>query len=1158
MIQLKAGDRVGGYTILELLGQGGMATVYRARQSAIDREVALKVLAVETGREEFARRFERESKLVSALNHPNIVKVFDYGEHNETIYLAMELLNGGDLFGLIRDSAPLAPERIAGLLTQIATALTYAHGQGVVHRDLKPHNIMLNARGEAVITDFGIAKALHETSTLTQAGMVVGTPPYMPPEQWRGETVDSRSDVYALGAILFEMLTGQMAFHADSALALLHLHIYQPPPSVSRLRPDTPSRVDWIVQKALAKHQDNRFESATALAAAFRAVLQDTPSWGRADAPAAIVAAFSQQATTLASDRTPDRAQRAIENTIPTLVEISPAQAAEQAKRALAALEADSKAGGIHVATRLINPLPLDTRDRFKGRLKELADVMQLITQRAHVISIYGRGGVGKTALACKVLADLGDAANPLAPDGMVALSAITTGISFDRVLADFGKLLGGTSAAAIEAARADSELTAAQKTVTLLDALKEGRYLLLLDNLETLQDPEDGELIDTDLKAFITGVLGGGGALSILITSREPLTVPRELRSQERLVPLDQGLATDDAMALLRGSDPDGLAGLRDAADAKLIRIAEKTRGFPRALEAVVGLLLEDSLIDLDELLNESRDVSLLDSEITPIIVKSAIDRLSATALCVMEGLAVFNLPVKQAAIDYLLAPFVDTSHLRTTFNRLVRAYFVNYNKVTSAFALHPIDRDYCYGRLPPGAVTDNTALDSFPRYTQHALHFRAAQFYQAQRKPSDEWKSIDDLAPQLAEFDHLVAAEDYDAAAQVMADVGNDYLYVWGNYARLITMYHRLENKVKGPRLERHMWLEVGQVYAITGQMTEAISICEKALISAREHHDRSDEGAALNTLGAAQLNTGHVEQAIYYFQLAIPIAHELGLRQRESRLLGNLGVAVSYLGQIERAIQYLEQAVALARESGDRLTEGGHLGNLAAMYDDLGDYERSLEYNQKALLIAQEIGDLRGESMLLSDIGNVRNQLGHYAEAIPDLEAALRLAEQANLHEVKSFSNAYLAKAHLYCGDLRGAKAAIIQARDADVHHNNHLAASLHGLILLKLAEPEAARAAFEDAIRAADSVINDNPDYCGNYCTRAFAQAGLALLSPPSKTAHLDAAITDYREAVRLSSSPGVIREQRHLLDTLITLPGGERLQAARDALSESST
>ena len=268
------GQQLGQYELVDLLGEGGMATVYRAHQRSMKRDVAVKVIESRLARNpEFVARFEREAQTVAALSHPHILKVFDYGIHeNDIVYLVMELLSGGSLADRIRRQ-PLDFETTAELLDQIARALDYAHRQGIVHRDLKPQNVLLDASGNALLTDFGIAKILTETTALTQSGAIMGTPAYMAPEQWQGMPVDGRTDLYALGVILFEMLSGRIPFKADTPFAMMHKHTDENPPTLSGVRADVPPVMDHVLSKALAKNPADRYESAAALSAAFKAAL---------------------------------------------------------------------------------------------------------------------------------------------------------------------------------------------------------------------------------------------------------------------------------------------------------------------------------------------------------------------------------------------------------------------------------------------------------------------------------------------------------------------------------------------------------------------------------------------------------------------------------------------------------------------------------------------------------------------------------------------------------------------------------------------------------------------------------------------------------------------------------------------------------------------
>ncbi|MCC6975702.1 MAG: protein kinase [Anaerolineae bacterium] len=295
------GQSFGGYEVISLLGKGGMATVYRARQTSIGRDVALKVIKpdlTETG--EFTTRFQREAQTVATLSHPHILKVFDYGQHAGMVYLVMELLTGGSLMDLIRKGGALPTEQVLYLLDQIASALDYAHRRGIVHRDLKPQNVLLDENGNAFLTDFGIAKILNETSGLTQTGMTMGTPAYMSPEQWRGQSLDARSDVYALGVVTFEALSGRLPFSGDTPFSLMHSHVYDQPASLVSIRPETPAAVSAVIDKALAKTPEGRYNTAGDFAAALRSAFA-----GRVTAPSPASAAVTPDMTAPVAGRTP-------------------------------------------------------------------------------------------------------------------------------------------------------------------------------------------------------------------------------------------------------------------------------------------------------------------------------------------------------------------------------------------------------------------------------------------------------------------------------------------------------------------------------------------------------------------------------------------------------------------------------------------------------------------------------------------------------------------------------------------------------------------------------------------------------------------------------------------------------------------------------------
>ncbi len=268
------GQQLGQYEITALIGEGGMAAVYRARQASINRDVAVKVIKVTLAQSsDFVTRFGREAQTVASLSHPHILKVFDYGQQQGLLYLVMELLSGGSLAATLKQGA-LPPNRVLRILEQISGALDYAHGEKIIHRDLKPQNVLLDQRGNVFLTDFGIAKIVTDVTSVTMTGQMMGTPAYMAPEQWRGETPLPTLDIYALGVMLYEMLTGDLPFKADTPFAMMYAHSSTPPPALSTARPDLSPAIDAVLQRALAKEPADRFQSASDLALAFRDALE--------------------------------------------------------------------------------------------------------------------------------------------------------------------------------------------------------------------------------------------------------------------------------------------------------------------------------------------------------------------------------------------------------------------------------------------------------------------------------------------------------------------------------------------------------------------------------------------------------------------------------------------------------------------------------------------------------------------------------------------------------------------------------------------------------------------------------------------------------------------------------------------------------------------
>jgi beta-lactam-binding protein with PASTA domain len=273
----------GRYRVLRRIGSGGMADVYCAEDTHLGRQVAIKVLHRRFAQDqEFVERFRREAKSAAGLNHPNVVGVFDRGEHEGTYYIAMEFLEGQTLKDIVATEAPLSQERVIDLGLQILQAAGFAHSHGVIHRDFKPHNVIVDQQGHAKVTDFGIARA--GASEMTETGSIMGTAQYLSPEQAQGHAVTATSDIYSIGVMLYEMLAGRLPFEGDSAVAVALKHLSEAPAPISQWRPDVHPALEAVVMAALAKDPAQRWQSAEDLAAgleAARAQIAAGPNGGQ-------------------------------------------------------------------------------------------------------------------------------------------------------------------------------------------------------------------------------------------------------------------------------------------------------------------------------------------------------------------------------------------------------------------------------------------------------------------------------------------------------------------------------------------------------------------------------------------------------------------------------------------------------------------------------------------------------------------------------------------------------------------------------------------------------------------------------------------------------------------------------------------------------------
>ncbi len=715
---------------------------------------------------------------------------------------------------------------------------------------------------------------------------------------------------------------------------------------------------------------------------------------------------------------------------------------------------------------RYINPLPQLVGERYVGRQTQREYVRDLLTDGARMVSLYGRAGVGKTALACRVITDLQTTDHF---DGMVFLSATSTGITLGRILSDFNRLL--------DDAPLPDHQQAVYRITHLLDRLQNGRYLLLLDNLEHLQNPLTNDLTDKDMEIFFKVVLEQGGGLRILATSRYPLNLPRSVKMWERVVSLEQGLHLTDGIALLRQSDPDGHAGLANAPAEILSQLVARTHGLPRALEAIVGILLESPLMSPADLLN---DTALLADEIGEMFIQGVIDTLPADAVRVMELVSMFRRAVPLPLLEAFTAPHLQPGTLKPVLNRLVRAYFLTYSPSDERVSMHPLDRAYCYGRIP----TDD----------RRQYHNQIADLYAATFVDDGRVTNIADLSVPLAAFQHRVLAAKYDQAATLLLELDREYLSIWGNHAELADNYAQVAPHIHDPRLQRDATLRYGEALRRIGKLHDAIHAFEQVNHNAAAANDRHSQADAQRSLGWAYYDTGQFPRSIDYWKQALDVFQQIGDHYRMGDLLSGMGW-VSYL---------------------------------------MGAYDEALHYLQQSFLIFGEIGDqLHRIGVNIGDSGMIRAAQGHYTQAIRNLRESLSIAEVTNAINEKSYKGGYLAVVLLLDGQFDQAEAAARTAVQYDVPANRHFVAAVHGIALARLNRTDEAIQAFEDALRYADSILRFTSGLYHARYAHALALAGLALL----RADDLIPAVEDYGAALAMCATAGVIELNLNLLKTL---------------------
>ncbi len=576
-------------------------------------------------------------------------------------------------------------------------------------------------------------------------------------------------------------------------------------------------------------------------------------------------------------------------------------------------------------ASKFVNPPPAVAPAWFQDRQVETGRLAGYVTDPGiRLVTVAGRGGIGKTAMVCRLLKDLEAGRIPdvkgnftaITVGGIVYLSSNGTHqVQYPTLVADLLRLLPADAAERLQRLYQDPHQTPREMMLALLEAFPAGEpVVVLLDNLESVMDAERETLTEQALHEALSAVLcAPAHAVTVIATTRvAPAALVKVEPAAQRQLRLDKGLGSPDAETVLRELDDDGHLGLRGAPDELLDGLRRHTRGFPRALEAVKAILENGggTLTPRDLL---DRTGQLPEDQVVQVLVGDAYDLLDAPAQQVMQALAVYPAPVSAVGVDFLLRPVNPTTDAAPILTRLVRRQLARFHD--GHYYLHPVDQDYARSQLPPGAPGNSAAA-----FTLAGLQARAADYYTQIRTPRESWRTLDDVQPQLAEFELRCDTGDYDTAATVLDDIDFDYLRVWGHYRTLIDLHGRIHGRIIDPALNAAHLSSLGLCRSMLGEYERAIDLHTQALAIARDIGDRRGEGARLGNLGNCRSMLGEYERAIDLCTQALAIARDIGDHYGEANALDYLGRVWLASGEARRAVTLLEQAVSTADITGD----------------------------------------------------------------------------------------------------------------------------------------------------------------------------------------------------------------------------------------------
>lgn len=1010
--------QVGPYRLVRLAGSGAMGLVYQARDLDLDRWVAVKRLNVPAGEgpdHHAAARLLNEARAAARLSHPHVAQVYRIGDDEGRPYIAMEWLDGVDLSSWVRSQGPMPWQQAVALVADAASALEAAHRAGLVHRDVKPANLMRLHDGTVKVVDFGLARSMHVPSELTASGAIVGTPAYMSPEQCVGEPASALSDLYALGCTMYFLLTGSAPFVAGDALRVLDQHVRQPFPDLRRRVPGLPTALAELVERATAKAPADRGPGAGAWRAGLLQLLAEAPSATAAASTLVAVPAFDR--------------------TVPM-----PRPAAE--------------------------PEPaVPERNAFVGRARELRDLADHLQAGARLLTLVGTGGIGKTRLVGRYarltradwpggahLCDLSEATTPGGLHFAVA-QALGVALGNDDPVTRIGHAIAGRGRCLVILDNFEQLVEHAAATVGVwIERCPEAQFLVasrerLRLDAETVYELPPLSLADEAVALFAARaaaqrgrfVVDDGNRATVLSLVRLldglPLAIELAAARVGVLSPSQIVERLRDRFALLGGARgvPARQATLRAAIDWswQLLSPAEQAALAQCAVfEGAFTMERAEAVLDLSpwpdappalDVVQALVDKSLLRAWVPADAGPSLVDvpqlgmflgvREYAAGRLAEQGPAAraeaerrHGRAYAQACGDEVLALLPRAAGqarrqaLMLELDNLVAACRRAIGRADADTALATCRgvRELLVRRGPFGlAVELARAVVALPTLDDHQRQLAAAALSSALRQVGHN----EEAAEWLARAQALASGPGADRQAARWAAVRGNLDRELGH--PLLARQHLTQALAAGQDLGDAL-LQIDALKGLAqldtdqGESDSARQRLEQALALARQAGEPGLEALLQMPLGVLLAEQGLLDEGRQHFEAALRRARELDDRRFEGELLTNLGCLAQDQGRLDDAADHFQRALTVHRELGDRRWEGfvlGDLGRLQMLRGDLDGARRELE---ASLLIMREIGNRRIEGSELRSLGDLHRQAGRAAEArqaYAEAERALR---------------------------------------------------------------------------------------------------------------------------------------------------------------------